>query len=150
MSEFTVYIVIGVAIAGAIFGFVALIRADRQPRSVEQTAIYPMQILGIVFLFPGVLNLILHGEYSVFLSLGIIFTLSGLVANLLIRPAQDPGNKRQTLVGSLIGFTVGGSLGAAVSMVFEFPPVPLILLVGAVGLLVGMVVGLLQQRRDQI
>ena len=150
MSEVTVYIVVGVAIVAAIFGLVALMRADRQPRSVERTAIYPMQILGVVFLFPGVLNLILHGENSVFLTLGIIFTFSGLVANLLIRPTQDSGNNRQILVGSMIGFTVGGSVGAAVSMFFELQAALMILIFGAAGLLAGMVVGILQQRRSQV
>jgi hypothetical protein len=39
-------------------------------RTSTRNKLHPLLILGIIFLFPGLLNLIMDGEESVFLSLG--------------------------------------------------------------------------------
>ena len=149
MSGIVLYVVIGVALIAIVIGIVAVILKRREPNRVERNSAYPMLTLGIIFLIPGLITLILDGEQTVFLSLGIIFTLSGLVARFLIKTPDDPEVRRLTLIGSLIGFTVGGASGAAISMVFDLPDIPLIILLGAIGLLVGMVLGRLYQRRSQ-
>ena len=149
MSGVVLYVVIGVAILAVVIGIVALVLKRREPNRVERNSAYPMLTLGIVFLIPGLIALILDGEQTVFLSLGIIFTLSGLAARFLIKTPDDPEARRLTLIGSLIGFTAGGASGAAISLVFDLADIPLIILCGAIGLLAGMVVGRLYQRRSQ-
>lgn len=92
MNNTTVYILIGIVIIAVLALVVALIRRGSEPRNVERTAGRQILILGIVFLIPGLLNLILDGETSAFLSLGIIFTLSGLVSVYLLKPSIFPGD----------------------------------------------------------
>jgi len=45
---------------------------------------------------------------------------------------------------------VGGASGAALSLVFDLPSLLIIILFGALGLLIGMVVGRLYQPRRQV
>ncbi|MFC1923569.1 hypothetical protein ACFLY4_09820, partial [Chloroflexota bacterium] len=106
-------------------------------------------LLGIIFLVPGLLNLIMDGETSVFLSLGVIFTLSGLVSVYLLKPSIFPGDTAQIRTGGLIGFLLGGAIGAAVSMVFGYPSVIAILISGSLGVLAGVGVGIIYRRSSQ-
>jgi len=149
MSGAVLYAVIGVAIVAALVGLVALIRLRWEPRSVKRTAVSPMLMLGIIFLIPGLVNLILDGETSVFLSLGIIFTLSGLVSVYLLKPSIFPGDSAQIRTGGLIGFLLGGALGAAASMVFGYSSVIAILVSASLGVLVGIAFVIIFRRLSQ-
>jgi uncharacterized membrane protein YoaK (UPF0700 family) len=149
LSGVFLYVVIGVAIIAIMIGIMAVVLMRRTPNRVERNSAYSMLTLGIIFLIPGLITLILDGEPTVFLSLGIIFTLSGLAARFLIKAPDDPEVRRLTLIGSLIGFTVGGASGAVISLVFDLPEIPLIILLGAIGLLTGMVLGRIYRHRCQ-
>jgi len=149
MSGAVLYAVIGVAIVAALVGLVALIRLRWEPRSVKRTAVSPMLMLGIIFLIPGLFNLIRDGETSVFLSLGIILTVSGLVSVYLLKPSIFPGDSAQIRTGGLIGFLLGGALGAAASMVFGYSSVIAILVSASLGVLVGIAFVIIFRRLSQ-
>jgi len=143
-------VLIGIVIIAVLALVVALFRRGREPSKLERTTGRQILILGIVFLIPGLVNLISDGETSVFLSLGIIFTLSGLVSVFLLKPSIFPGDSTQIRTGGMIGFLVGGAAGAAVSMFFDVPSVPAILLMAGLGVLAGIVIGILYRRRSQV
>ena len=85
----TLYKVIGVALVVLWVGAVALVRWRQEPRIRERNGVHPLLLLGIVFVIPGLPNLIMDGEESVFLTRGIIFTLAGIIAQFLTRTPQD-------------------------------------------------------------
>jgi hypothetical protein len=134
----TSYIVIGVAVIAVLAGVVFLFLRRGKKRTNERDTGRTFLMLGIIFLIPGLFNLIMDGETSVFLSLGIIFTLSGLVSVYLLKPSIFPGDTAQIRTGGLIGFLLGGVLGAAVSMVFGYPSVIAILVSASLGVLLGI------------
>jgi hypothetical protein len=134
----TSYIVIGVAVIAVIAGVVALFLRRGKKRPADRDTGRTFLMLGIIFLIPGLFNLIMDGETSVFLSLGIIFTLSGLVSVYLLKPSIFPGDTAQIRTGGLIGFLLGGVLGAAVSIVFGYPSVIAILVSASLGVLLGI------------
>jgi len=134
----TSYIVIGVAVLAVIAGVVALFLRRGKKRPADRDTGRTFLMLGIIFLIPGLFNLIMDGETSVFLSLGIIFTLSGLVSVYLLKPSIFPGDTAQIRTGGLIGFLLGGVLGAAVSIVFGYPSVIAILVSAGLGVLLGI------------
>lgn len=149
MNGITLYMVIGAALVVLLVGAVALIRWRREPGIRDRNRIHPLLLLGIVFLVPGLLNLIMDGEESVFLTMGIIFTLSGIAAQFLIRTPQDSETRRRSLIASLIGFSIGAAAGAALSLVFGWPLILMIVGFGALGLLIGMLLGRFYQSRIQ-
>ena len=138
MDGITSYIVIGVAVLAVIAGVVALFLRRGKKRPADRDTGRTFLMLGIIFLIPGLFNLIMDGETSVFLSLGIIFTLSGLVSVYLLKPSIFPGDTAQIRTGGLIGFLLGGVIGAAVSMVFGYPSVIAILVSASLGVLLGI------------
>ena len=138
MDGITSYIVIGVAVIAVIAGVVALFLRRGKKRPADRDTGRTFLMLGIIFLIPGLFNLIMDGETSVFLSLGIIFTLSGLVSVYLLKPSIFPGDTAQIRTGGLIGFLLGGAIGAAVSMVFGYPSVIAILVSASLGVLLGI------------
>ena len=138
MDGITSYIVIGVAVLAVIAGVVALFLRRGKKRPADRDTGRTFLMLGIIFLIPGLFNLIMDGETSVFLSLGIIFTLSGLVSVYLLKPSIFPGDTAQIRTGGLIGFLLGGVLGAAVSIVFGYPSVIAILVSASLGVLLGI------------
>jgi hypothetical protein len=144
------FIIIGVGLIAALGGVVALIRWRRGPQTREDNKIHPLLILGIVFLIPGLMNLIQDGEFSIFLNMGIIFTLSGLAAQILIKTHNDPDVRKVILLGSLIGLFVGGISGAAIGMIFGWPLPLTIVLFCTAGLLLGMGFGRLYLHGNQI
>ena len=103
--------------------------------------LHPLLILGVIFLFPGILNLILYGEESVFLSLGVIFTISGITAQILRLTHPDDHFKRYILTGALLGYVIGTILGALLSLGFGWSPILLIVISGSLGLLLGTMWG---------
>jgi hypothetical protein len=103
--------------------------------------LHPLLILGIIFLFPGILNLILYGEESVFLSLGVIFTISGITSQLLRHTHPEDHARRYSLTGALLGFAIGAILGALLSLGFGWSPILMIVISGALGLLLGSLWG---------
>lgn len=103
--------------------------------------LHPLLILGIVFLFPGILNLILYGEESVFLSLGVIFTISGITSQLLWITHPEDHSRRYSLTGALLGFATGAILGALLSLGFGWSPILLIVISGSMGLVLGSLWG---------
>jgi len=50
----------------------------------------------------------------------------------------------------LIGFLVGGAAGTGVSMFFDLPSVPAILLMAGLGILAGILIGMIYRRRSQV
>lgn len=138
MDGITSYIVIGMAVIAVIAGVVALFLRRGKKRPADRDTGRTFLMLGIIFLIPGLFNLIMDGETSVFLSLGIIFTLSGLVSVYLLKPSIFPGDTAQIRTGGLIGFLLGGVLGAAVSIVFGYPSVIAILVSAGLGVLLGI------------
>lgn len=138
MDGITSYIVIGVAVIAVLAGVVFLFLRRGKKRINERDTGRTFLMLGIIFLIPGLFNLIMDGETSIFLSLGIIFTLSGLVSVYLLKPSIFPGDTAQIRTGGLIGFLLGGVLGAAVSMVFGYPSVIAILVSASLGVLLGI------------
>ena len=138
MDGITSYIVIGVAVIAVLAGVVFLFLRRGKKRTNERDTGRTFLMLGIIFLIPGLFNLIMDGETSVFLFLGIIFTLSGLVSVYLLKPSIFPGDTAQIRTGGLIGFLLGGVIGAAVSMVFGYPSVIAILVSASLGVLLGI------------
>ena len=138
MDGITSYIVIGVAVIAVLAGVVFFFLRRGKKRTNERDTGRTFLMLGIIFLIPGLFNLIMDGETSVFLSLGIIFTLSGLVSVYLLKPSIFPGDTAQIRTGGLIGFLLGGVIGAAVSMVFGYPSVIAILVSASLGVLLGI------------
>jgi len=138
VSDITSYLVIGVLVIVALVGVLAFFLRRGERKSTERSTGRQILILGIIFLIPGLFNLIRDGETSVFLSLGIIFTLSGLVSVYLLKPSIFPGDSAQIRTGGLIGFLLGGALGGAASMVFGYPSVIAILVAASLGVLVGI------------
>ena len=149
MDGITSYIIIGVAVIAALMAVVALFLRKGKKRTNERDTGQTVLLLGIIFLIPGLLNLIMDGETSVFLSLGVIFILSGLVSVYLLKPSIFPGDTTQIRTGGLIGFLLGGAIGAAVSMVFGYPSVIAILISGSLGVLAGVSVGIIYRRSSQ-
>jgi len=150
VNEITMYIIIGLILITLLVGAgVMLLRRRREPRIKDRNNLHPLLILGIVFLVPGLMNLIMDGEESVFLLMGVVFTISGIVAQLLIRTPKESQDRKQILIGSLIGFSVGAAIGAALNLVFNWPLILMIVLFGALGLLIGLLIGRLYQRRIQ-
>ena len=145
----TLYKVIGGALVAFLVGAVALVRWRRELRIRERNGVHPLLLLGIVFVIPGLPNLIMDGEESVFLTMGIIFTLAGIIAQFLTRTPQDSVARKRSLIGSLIGFSVGAAAGAALYLVFGWPLILMILGFGALGLLAGMFVERFYQSRIQ-
>ena len=138
MSDITSYLVIGVLVIAALVGVLAFFLRRGGRKSTDRSTGRQILILGIIFLIPGLFNLIRDGETSVFLSLGIIFTLSGLVSVYLLKPSIFPGDSGQIRTGGIIGFLLGGALGAAASMVFGYSSVIAILVSASLGVLVGI------------
>ena len=138
MDGISSYIVIVVAVIAVIAGVVFFFLRRGKKRTNERDTGRTFLMLGIIFLIPGLFNLIMDGETSVFLSLGIIFTLSGLVSVYLLKPSIFPGDTAQIRTGGLIGFLLGGVLGAAVSIVFGYPSVIAILVSAGLGVLLGI------------
>lgn len=149
MNGITSYILIGVAVIAVLAGVLALFLRRGKKRTTERDTGQTFLILGIIFLIPGLLNLIMDGETSVFLSLGIIFTLSGLVSVYLLKPSIFPGDSAQIRTGGLIGFLLGGALGAAASMVFGYPSAIAILISASLGVLVGIAIVIIFRRLSQ-
>jgi len=149
MNDTTMYIITGLILITLLVGAVVFIRSRRGLRFKERNNLHPLLLLGIIFLIPGLMNLIMDGEESVFLTMGVVFTISGIVAQLLIRTPQESQARKRSLIGSLIGFSVGAAIGAALSLVFDWPLILMIVLLGAFGLLIGMLLGRLYQRRVQ-
>jgi LPXTG-motif cell wall-anchored protein len=150
MTGNTLYIVIGVTILAVLGGAVAWVRRRRDPQSGEGNKIHPLLLLGIVFLIPGLMNLIQDGELSGFLNLGIIFTLSGLAAQVLIKNQADPEVRKVILLSSLAGLLLGGMSGAVISMIVGWPFPLTIVLFCTLGLLLGMLFSRLYLRSNQI
>jgi Trk-type K+ transport system membrane component len=144
------YVVIGVAIVVVLIGAAAWIRWRRGPMSRDENKIHPLLILGIVFLIPGLINLIQEGEFSSFLNMGIIFTLSGLAAQVLIKNQDDPQVRKVTLLSSLAGLLVGGVSGAVFSVFVEWPNTLTLILFCSLGLVIGMVFGRLYLHGNQV
>lgn len=144
------YIIIGLAVIAVLAGVLALFFRRGERKSTERNSGRQIFILGIIFLIPGLVNLILDGETSAFLSLGIIFTLSGLVSVFLLKPSIFPGDSAQIRTGGMIGFLLGGALGAAASMVFGYPSVIAILVSATFGVLVGVAIGIIYRRSSQV
>ena len=138
MSDITSYLVIGILVIAALVGVLAFFLRRGGRKSTDRSTGRQILILGIIFLIPGLFNLIRDGETSVFLSLGIIFTLSGLVSVYLLKPSIFPGDSGQIRTGGIIGFLLGGALGAAASMVFGYSSVIAILVSASLGVLVGI------------
>ncbi len=138
MSDITSYLVIGVLVIAALVGVLAFFLRRGGRKSTDRSTGRQILILGIIFLIPGLFNLIRDGETSVFLSLGIIFTLSGLVSVYLLKPSIFPGDSNQIRMSGLIGLLLGGAIGAAASMVFGYPSVIAILVSASLGVLVGV------------
>lgn len=149
MNGITSYILIGVAVIAVLAGVLAFFLRRGKKRTTERDTGQTFLILGIIFLIPGLLNLIMDGETSVFLSLGIIFTLSGLVSVYLLKPSIFPGDSAQIRTGGLIGFLLGGALGAAASMVFGYSSVIAILASASMGVLVGIAIVIIFRRLSQ-
>ena len=149
MNGITSYIIIGIALIAVLVGVLALFLRRGDRKSTERSAGRQILMLGIIFLIPGLVNLIRDGETSVFLSLGIIFTLSGLVSVYLLKPSIFPGDSAQIRTGGLIGFLLGGALGAAASMVFGYSSVIAILASASLGVLVGIVFVIIFRRLSQ-
>lgn len=149
MQSTIVIILIGVALVAVLAVIVAFLRRGKESKDSKFSAGYQILILGIVFLIPGLFALIRDGESTAFLSLGIIFTLSGFVTRFLIKPADLSEHRTRITLGLVVGFLVGGALGAAASMVFDLPSVPLILLGITLGSLPGLAIGILQKRQGQ-
>ena len=138
MSDITSYLVIGILVIAALVGVLAFFLRRGGRKSTDRSTGRQILILGIIFLIPGLFNLIRDGETSVFLSLGIIFTLSGLVSVYLLKPSIFPGDSGQIRTGGIIGFLLGGALGAAASMVFGYSSVIAILVSASLGVMVGI------------
>ena len=138
MSDITSYLVIGILVIAALVGVLAFFLRRGGRTSTDRSTGRQILILGIIFLIPGLFNLIRDGETSVFLSLGIIFTLSGLVSVYLLKPSIFPGDSGQIRTGGIIGFLLGGALGAAASMVFGYSSVIAILVSASLGVMVGI------------
>ena len=66
MSGTVLYVVIGVALIAIVIGIVAVVLMRREPRRMERNSAYPMLTLGIIFLMPGLITLILDGQQTVF------------------------------------------------------------------------------------
>ena len=149
MDGITSYIVIGVAVIAVLAGVVFLFLRRGKKRINERDTGRTFLMLGIIFLIPGLFNLIMDGETSIFLSLGIIFTLSGLVSVYLLKPSIFPGDTAQIRTGGLIGFLLGGVLGAVVSMVFGYPSVIAILVSASLGVLLGIAFVMILRRSSE-
>lgn len=149
MDGITSYIVIGVAVIAVLAGVVFLFLRRGKKRINERDTGRTFLMLGIIFLIPGLFNLIMDGETSIFLSLGIIFTLSGLVSVYLLKPSIFPGDTAQIRTGGLIGFLLGGVLGAVVSMVFGYPSVIAILVSASLGVLLGIAFVMIFRRSSE-
>lgn len=149
MNQITMYTIIGIALVALLVGAGIYFFRRRELRTSKGERLHPLLILGIIFLFPGLLNLITDGEESVFLSMGIIFTISGVAAQLLIRTRPGDQARRYGLMGSLFGFTIGAAAGAGISLVWGWPLILMIVVLGALGLLVGLLLGNLYWRRIQ-
>ena len=149
MNGITSYIIIGIALIAVLVGVLALFLRRGDRKSTERSAGRQILMLGIIFLIPGLFNLIRDGETSVFLSLGIVFTLSGLVSIYLLKPSVFPGDSAQIRTGALIGFLLGGALGAAASMVFGYSSVIAILVSASLGVLVGIAFVMIFRRLSQ-
>lgn len=150
MSSTIIVILIGIGLVAVLAVVAAFLRKGKEPESGKFSAGYQMLTLGIVFLIPGLFALIRDGESTSFLSLGIIFTLSGLVTRFLIKPADISEQRTRVTLGVVVGFLVGGALGAAASMVFDLPSVPLILLGIVLGSLPGLGIGILNKRQGKV
>ncbi len=150
MNDITIYIVVGLILITLLVGAGVLLLRRRDPKISERNKLHPLLILGIIFLFPGIWNLIMDGEESVFLLMGVVFTISGIVAQYLIKTPKDSQARQRSLIGSLIGFSVGAAIGIALSLFFSWPPILMIVLSIAVGLLTGLLLGRLYQSRLQI
>jgi len=150
MTGSILYVVIGVAIIAVLIGAVAWNRWRRGPQTRQENKIHPLLILGIIFLIPGLMNLIQDGETSVFLNMGIIFTLSGLAAQVLVKTQDDPQVRKVTLLSSLAGLLVGGVSGVAFSMFIGRPFSLTMIIFCTLGLVGGMVFGRLYLRSNQI
>ena len=149
MGSTIIVILIGVGLVGILAVVVAFLRKGKESEESKFSPSYPMLTLGIVFLIPGLFALIKDGEGTTFLYLGIIFTLSGLVTRFLIKPADLAEHRMRVALGVVVGFLVGGALGAAASMIFDLSSVPLILLGITLGSFPGLVIGILQKREGQ-
>ena len=149
MDGITSYILIGVAVLAVLMAVVALFLRRGKKRTTERDTGQTFLLLGIIFLIPGLLNLIMDGETSIFLYLGVIFTLSGLVSVYLLKPSIFPGDTTQIRTGGLIGFLLGGAIGAAVSLVFGYPSLIAILIAGSLGVLAGVGIGIIYRRSSQ-
>ena len=149
MDGITPYILIGVAVLAVLMAVVALFLRRGKKRTTERDTGQTFLLLGIIFLIPGLLNLIMDGETSIFLYLGVIFTLSGLVSVYLLKPSIFPGDTTQIRTGGLIGFLLGGAIGAAVSLVFGYPSLIAILIAGSLGVLAGVGIGIIYRRSSQ-
>lgn len=149
MNEITIYIIVGLILITLLVGAGVLLLRRRDPKISERKKLHPLLILGIIFLFPGILNLIMDGEESVFLSLGIVFTISGIVAQFLIKTPQDAQVRKRYLIGSFLGISLGAATGAALSLVFGWPWILMVLLSIALGLLTGLLLGRIYESRIQ-
>jgi hypothetical protein len=149
VSGITSYLLFGIAIIAVLAGVLYFYSWRGERKIPERKNGRQILILGIIFLIPGLLELILNGETSAMLTLGIIFTLSGLVSVFLLKPSIFPGDSEQIVTGALIGFLLGGALGAAISMVFSYPSVLAILVSGSLGILGGVFLSIFYRRSSQ-
>ena len=145
----TLFIIGGVVLTALLVGTVVMLIRRGEPKIGERKKLHPLLILGIIFLFPGLLNLIMDGEESVFLSMGVVFTISGIVAQLLIRVPTDDHGRKRNIIGSFLGFSLVAVIGVALSLVFGWPPILMIVLFIALGLLTGLLLGRIYQSRIQ-
>ncbi len=150
MSGIELYVVIGFAFLVVLIGIGAVFFLRREPEFVARKPAYPLLTLGIIFLIPGLLTLIIDGERTVFLYMGLVFTLSGIIVRFLIKSKNGFNVSRLILISSLIGFTLGSTSGVAVGMIFDLPEILLIILLGAIGLLAGILFGRLIQRQSLV
>ncbi|MBK5109148.1 MAG: hypothetical protein JJE12_13505 [Anaerolineales bacterium] len=149
MNDLSIPIIIGIALAALPVGAGILYFQRRNLGARRRKNLHPLLILGIIFLFPGIFTLVIDGEESVYLSLGIVFTISGITAQFLQQAPPDDQARRYGLTASLLGFSLGVATGAVLSLVFGWSPILLLVVFGALGLLVGMLLGRFYRRRIQ-
>jgi len=75
LNDLSVPKIIGLALAALPAGAGLLYFQRRNLGARRRKDLHPLLILGIIFLFPGIFTLVIDGEESVYLSLGIVFTI---------------------------------------------------------------------------
>jgi len=149
MNETAILIIFAMILAAIPLVAGALYFRRHKLRTSAGNKLHPLLLLGFIFLFPGLLNLIMDGEESVFLSLGVVFTISGMTAQFLLQAPPVDQARRYGLTGSLLGFALGAATGTVLSLVFGWSPILLIVVLGALGLAAGMLLARFYRRGIQ-